>query len=72
MSSMFENSRFNQDISNWDISSLRHVRDMFRASEFSHNLYRWTLDRPDLKIDVLPDLIKPIPCVKWIEYDKSK
>lgn len=41
MSLLFANSRFNGDISQWDVSSVRRMDFMFRGSEFNGKLSNW-------------------------------
>jgi len=38
MNSMFENSKFNNDISNWDVSNVTNITNIFNKSEFNKNI----------------------------------
>lgn len=42
---MFEDSQFNGDISNWDVSNVTHVRHMFDYSQFNGDISKWSLPR---------------------------
>ena len=35
MNYMFKNSKFNGDISNWDVSKVENMREMFDSSDFT-------------------------------------
>jgi len=37
----FGNTEFNQDISNWDVSNVTNMSDMFRGTNFNHPLNNW-------------------------------
>ena len=41
ISSMFEQSKFNQDISRWDVSSVTNMYRMFYNSEFNQDIGDW-------------------------------
>jgi len=41
---MFYNSKFNQDISSWDVSNVKHMEDMFRKSPLEKNTPFWYHD----------------------------
>jgi len=41
MESMFENSKFNGDISNWDVSNVKTMCKMFLNSIFNSNIANW-------------------------------
>ena len=41
MTGMFSNSQFNQDISDWDVSSVTIMRVMFYASQFNQDISDW-------------------------------
>jgi len=38
MSYMFKNSKFNQDISKWDISNINNMHAMFGNAEFNQDI----------------------------------
>lgn len=41
MSSLFEKSPFNGDISGWNVSKLKYIYDMFEGSPFNQDISRW-------------------------------
>ena len=41
MSSMFESSEFNGDISTWDVSNVENMGDMFYNSPLAKNPPKW-------------------------------
>ena len=41
MSSLFEYSDFNGDISKWDVSNVTNMEDMFFRSEFNGDILNW-------------------------------
>jgi len=41
MAYMFENSRFNGDISNWNVSNVRNMAYMFKNSRFNGDISNW-------------------------------
>ena len=41
MSSMFENSSFNLDISSWDVSNVENMSSMFSESSFNQDISSW-------------------------------
>lgn len=44
MSSLFENTTFNEDISSWDTSSVSNMNDMFNgATQFNQSINNWSL-----------------------------
>ena len=38
MSNMFFNTKFNKDISNWDVSNVIDMNEMFYASKFNKDI----------------------------------
>jgi len=42
MSSTFANSKFNNDISKWDVSDVTDIRYMFTNSVFNKDLSEWS------------------------------
>ena len=40
---MFENSKFNGDISNWDVSNVTTMKEMFLHSMFNGDLSKWNV-----------------------------
>ena len=38
MSYMFNDSRFNQDINNWDVTSMKRMNNMFANSSFNQDI----------------------------------
>ena len=45
MSAMFANSKFNGDISTWDVSNVQHMSEMFANSKFSGDISKWDVRR---------------------------
>ena len=43
MSSLFEYSDFNGDISRWNVSNVTNMNDMFRYSEFNGDISNWNV-----------------------------
>jgi hypothetical protein len=43
MTSMFETSNYNGDISDWDVSSVKSMHTMFMCSLFDGDLSRWNV-----------------------------
>ena len=43
MSALFESSRFNGDISKWDVSNVRNMNEMFCDSEFNGDISKWNV-----------------------------
>jgi hypothetical protein len=41
MGHMFEQSAYNQDLSAWDVSSVRDMRSMFQGSAYDQDLSAW-------------------------------
>ena len=66
---MFAYSKFNGDISNWDVRNVSDMHDMFAGSEFNGDLSSWDVSNvTDMngmfngsklkKLDKLPDWYK--------------
>ena len=45
---MFQNSNFNQDISDWDVSNVTNFNSMFQNSNFNQDISSWTFNITDL------------------------
>lgn len=43
MTYMFYNSKFNGDISKWDVSKVEYMTNMFRYSKFNGDINRWNV-----------------------------
>ena len=43
MKKMFENSKFNGDISRWDVSKVKDMSSMFFNSKFNNNISKWNV-----------------------------
>ena len=43
MSWMFYNSKFNQDISNWDVNNVINMNSMFEVSNFNQDISKWDI-----------------------------
>lgn len=41
MSEMFRNSKFNGDISQWDVSNVKNMNNIFELSEFNSDISNW-------------------------------
>ena len=42
---MFEESKFNGDISNWDVSSVKYMYHMFEKSKFNGDISNWNVKK---------------------------
>ena len=42
---MFRNSKFNQDISNWDVSNVKNMKSIFQESKFNKDISKWKLSK---------------------------
>ena len=59
------NSKFNKDISNWDINNVRNIENMFKYSKFNQDIGSWPLKQTtglknisiSFKYNKLPDKI---------------
>ena len=47
---MFFKSKFNGDISKWDVSSVKTMGYMFKYSEFNQDISSWNIS-PDCKVE---------------------
>ena len=45
MSSLFSNSQFNGDISNWDVSNVKDISFMFAFSKFNRDISKWNVSK---------------------------
>jgi surface protein len=45
MNSMFYDSPFNQDISNWDVSNVTVMKSMFKKSSFNQSINNWNTSK---------------------------
>ncbi len=52
MSSLFENSDFNGDISRWDVSSVKNMTRMFYKSSFCGNVYNWNVSKVEYMFEM--------------------
>jgi len=43
MHSMFDTSKFNQDISAWNVSAVTDMSSMFKDSKFNHDISAWDI-----------------------------
>jgi hypothetical protein len=41
---MFTDSKFNGNISNWDVGKVRHIEFMFKNTPFNGDLNNWNMD----------------------------
>jgi hypothetical protein len=49
MNVMFFGSKFNGDISDWDVSKVNDVSSMFEDSEFNRDISKWNLSNAKKK-----------------------
>ena len=56
---MFTNSKFNGDISKWDVSNVENMFWMFKGSVFSGNISKWKIN-PIIKGHMI-DMFKNSP-----------
>ena len=42
---MFNSSKFNGDISKWDVSNVSDMSDMFSVSKFSSDISKWDVSK---------------------------
>jgi len=45
MADMFMNSKFNNDISKWDVSNIEYMNYMFSNSEFNQDISDWDVSK---------------------------
>jgi len=45
MYSMFTNSKFNKDISKWNVSNVENMSGMFFKSKFNQNINNWDISK---------------------------
>lgn len=43
MNSMFSDSKFNQDISDWNLSKVKYMNFMFAYSDFNQDISKWNV-----------------------------
>jgi len=43
MSGMFYTSKFNQDISNWNVHNVENMTSMFSDSKFNRDISKWDI-----------------------------
>ena len=56
MSNLFEFSNFNGDISNWDVSNVTNMRDMFYdCTSFNQDISSWDVSNVTKKKDIFYD-----------------
>jgi surface protein len=54
---MFHNSKFNGDISNWDVSNVTNMRGMFGLSKFNCDISSWDVS----KVFAMDDMFEECP-----------
>ena len=53
-----EATSFNQDISSWDVSNVKYMRDMFKNAEsFNQDISNWDLSKVESIDEATEDLI---------------
>ena len=55
MTGMFDRSKFNQDISNWDVSKVKKMDFMFCFSKFNQDISKWKIDKDCNTSDIFED-----------------
>jgi hypothetical protein len=45
MAYMFESSKFNQDISNWNVNNVQSMIFMFSSAEFNQDISNWNINK---------------------------
>jgi surface protein len=55
MNVMFEQSMFNQDLSSWDVSSVKEMGNMFRFSQFNGDISNWDVSNVVVMWDMFED-----------------
>ena len=45
MEYMFANSKFNGDISKWDVGKVKNMYSMFANSEFDNDISKWNINK---------------------------
>jgi hypothetical protein len=67
---MFNSANFNQDISTWDISSLKYSMHMFYASKFDFDVSAWASYKLKNIYDMFSHCKAPIPY--WAEIEDQE
>ena len=49
---MFTNSKFNGDISKWDVSNVNNMENMFYGSVFNQDISNWDVSNVKFKLDI--------------------
>ena len=52
---MFDNSKFNKDISNWDVSNIKNMCGMFQKSKFAKDISNWKINKDCDTTDMFND-----------------
>ena len=55
MSSLFEDSEFNGDISKWNVSNVTNMAGMFILSKFNGDISNWDVSNIKVKLDIFYD-----------------
>jgi surface protein len=42
---MFYDSKFDQDISDWDVSNVENMKSMFEQSKFNQDISKWVINK---------------------------
>jgi surface protein len=61
MEYMFAYSKFNKDISKWNVSKVKNMKALFRNTRFCHDLTDWTPIKLESLDDIFEDNKSPIP-----------
>src|SRR5690554_8015177 len=55
MDYMFYGSKFNQDISKWDVSKVENMVGMFAESNFNQNISNWNVSNVECMVNIFLD-----------------
>jgi surface protein len=67
---MFYSSKFNNDISSWDVSSVENMDSMFIKSKFNGDVSNWKPYSLNEVIDIFPEMMTNLP--DWFEHKEKE